>query len=70
MQFKLKGNRIYRINYGKPRSPRVISNANMTKALALEFLSVNTEARKSLFSDLPDNIDELLNPKPKRKTKK
>lgn len=66
MMFELKDNKIYRINFGLPRSPRVISNANMTKALALEFLRVNTEARKALFSKLPEDIDSMLKPKTRK----
>lgn len=64
--FKLKNNRTYRIAYGLPKTPETISNANMTKAKALKFLSQNTAERKDLFSQLPKNIDELLNPKSKK----
>lgn len=64
--FELKDNKTYRMNLGLPKSSRVINNQNMTKALALEFLRVNTEARKALFSKLPEDIDTLLKPKAKK----
>lgn len=65
MSFKLKSNKKYLMSFGTPKSKEYISNANMTKARALKFLSVNTAERKKLFSELPKNIDELLNPKKK-----
>lgn len=66
MSFKLKDNRLYRVSYGLPKGSKTISNANITKSLALEFLK-NNPARKALFSELPKNIDDLLNPKPRSK---
>lgn len=66
MQFKLKDNKKFILQKGRPE---VISNVTMTKKLALEFLSKNTESRKQLFEWLPEDIDEMLNPKPKPRKK-
>lgn len=63
-KFKLKNDRVYVLEVG---TSRLISNQKMTQAMALEFLGTNTEVRKTLFSELPDNVDELLNPKKRNK---
>lgn len=63
MHFELKNDRKFILVKG---TSELITNQNMTKAKALKFLSQNTEFRKNLFSKLPDNIDDLLKPKPKK----
>ena len=70
MEFKLKNDRTYRVAWGLPRTPETISNENMTKALALRFIRKNPGPRKALFEVLPENIDELLEVKPKKSRSK